>query len=455
MSRRSGSEQESSGGGGLARYFVEHREVGWIALIAVLIWGAVSFRLLPQQEDPALPGRIARVVCVLPGATAAKVEELVTRRLEKKISELETMEEMSSETRANVAILTLGQRPDRFAKVEQEWDKLRAKLAEVPLPDGCLPPQLQTDFGDVTTLLLAVTSASAGDYRPLATSVKTLEEELQQISSVGRTRQIGAVSATVQLLFSPGKLHEHGLSLARVTEALKLRHQFIPSGALRGADTNLPVQVSGEFTSAEALGDAIIGAGRDGQPIRLAEVLDVRHGDADPLPFHVDVLRRPPDGGALGRQRSVLLAVEMKSGQVIGEFATAVSDAIARVKPQFAAGVDVLTISDQPRSVERRIGHFSRCFGEAVLIVIVVSARRSPRAVPSQHAPRPGRSGRTRRARGRRVPGARRSRAARADLGDQARSRSSRRARRGDAHPRRTPPQHLCRGEGHGAARRR
>src|SRR4051812_44299470 len=117
-----------SAGGGLARYFVEHREVGWTALIAVLIWGIVSYRLLPQQEDAVLPERIARVVCVMPGATAMNVEELVTKRVEKKIAELETIEEMSSESRAGVAIVTLGQRPNGAARVDQEWDKLRAKL---------------------------------------------------------------------------------------------------------------------------------------------------------------------------------------------------------------------------------------------------------------------------------------------------------------------------------------
>src|SRR5882757_7009877 len=99
MSRRSESKQFPSQGG-LARYFVEHREVGWMALVAVLIWGAVSYFLLPQQEDAVLPERIARVVCVLPGATARHVEELVTKRLEKKIAELETIDEMSSESRA-------------------------------------------------------------------------------------------------------------------------------------------------------------------------------------------------------------------------------------------------------------------------------------------------------------------------------------------------------------------
>ena len=30
--------------GGLAEYFVEHREVSWLILIGVLIWGAVAYR---------------------------------------------------------------------------------------------------------------------------------------------------------------------------------------------------------------------------------------------------------------------------------------------------------------------------------------------------------------------------------------------------------------------------
>ncbi len=76
-----------------------------MALIAVLIWGALSFVSLPQQEDPALPPRIARVICMWPGAPAAKVEELVTEQLEKRIAGLETIEEMSSESRAGVAII--------------------------------------------------------------------------------------------------------------------------------------------------------------------------------------------------------------------------------------------------------------------------------------------------------------------------------------------------------------
>lgn len=61
--------------GGLARYFVEHREVGWLLLIAVIIWGVTSYFRLPQQEDPIIPARWASLTTEFPGATAAQVED--------------------------------------------------------------------------------------------------------------------------------------------------------------------------------------------------------------------------------------------------------------------------------------------------------------------------------------------------------------------------------------------
>src|ERR1051325_5683896 len=67
--------------GGLAQYFVEHREVAWMALIAVLLWGYVSYRSLPQQEDAKIPSRTALVVTRFSGAGTLKLEHLVTKKL--------------------------------------------------------------------------------------------------------------------------------------------------------------------------------------------------------------------------------------------------------------------------------------------------------------------------------------------------------------------------------------
>ncbi len=73
--------------GGLARYFVEHPQVGWLVLGAVLVWGWFAYGKLAQQEDPKIPDRQAMLVTYFPGASTIKVEELVTKKIEKKISE--------------------------------------------------------------------------------------------------------------------------------------------------------------------------------------------------------------------------------------------------------------------------------------------------------------------------------------------------------------------------------
>ena len=144
--------------GGLAQFCVEHREVSWLALIAVLVWGGMAYTKLGQQEDPTIPQRTAMLVTVFPGATASKVEELVSKPIERKISELKSIEEIKTTSRPGISTMTIKQLPAPTATIDQEWDKVRAKLQEVQLPEGTRQPWLNTDFGNTITLLFGLVS---------------------------------------------------------------------------------------------------------------------------------------------------------------------------------------------------------------------------------------------------------------------------------------------------------
>src|SRR4051812_46391682 len=108
MSTHNKNKNES---GGIAQFFVEHRDVSWLALIAVLIWGGLAYTRLGQQEDPTIPQRTAMLVTGFPGATASKVEELVSKPLERKISELKSIEEIKSTSRSGISTMTIKQLP--------------------------------------------------------------------------------------------------------------------------------------------------------------------------------------------------------------------------------------------------------------------------------------------------------------------------------------------------------
>ncbi|HUK83244.1 MAG TPA: efflux RND transporter permease subunit [Verrucomicrobiae bacterium] len=488
--------------GGLAQFCVEYREVTWLALIGVLVWGGIAYTRLGQQEDPTIPQRTAMLVVQFPGATAAKVEELVAKPIERKISELKSIEEIKTEARPGITTLKIKQLPAPSAVIDQEWDKLRAKLLEVPLPEGTRMPWLNTDFGNTITMLFAITSPPISDaecvaranllrdqlaqlragrtstnhaavavyfppsidqnyrsvllgrfdtairaanlakevrtaqghafiladletpanradlekfiadftrlvtgtdrelyhpdftppillmgdedplpqirasaparysYRTLELLARDFEDELKQVPSVGKVTKTAIVTEAVYLLYNDANLSGYGLTPETVSGSIGARNAVIPGGTLRTEGRNFPVQLSGEYKTEKDMLGTIVGLSRQGAPVYLRDVFEVRRMYESPIPYKVDVLARNHD--KLDSLRSVMVAVEMRDGEIIRYFNRDVWKVADAMKARSPEGIDFKLLSDQPTAVEHRIHHFVRCFIEAVVIVIIV-----------------------------------------------------------------------------------
>ncbi len=206
--------------GGIARYFVEHREVAWAALVAVMVWGWIAYHRLAQQEDPKIPERRALLVTRFPGANTLKLEQLVSKKLEKKITELPSIEEIKSQSRNGISVMEITLRSGTQAAIEQEWDKLRAKVNEIPLPEGCQPPGLDTDFGNTITLLYSITSPAISDAECQARA-SLVRSRLRQVRAGGEA----AGSAAVVAFFPEAISREY-----RASTAQRFTNQLVQSG---------------------------------------------------------------------------------------------------------------------------------------------------------------------------------------------------------------------------------
>src|SRR5262245_4652084 len=205
--------------GGVAQFFVEKRGVAWLCLIGLLAWGSVGYRSLPQQEDPKIPMRTALVVTQFPGATSDKVENLVTKPLEKKIAELSALDEIKSESRHGTSVITVTLQPNTEAKINQDWDQLRAKLSEVRMPDGARTPFLNTDFGNTLTLLYTIASEPINDGETAARAALVRDA----IAEVRRGKPAAGRGAVV-VFYPPATSREMRETRAqRFTDAL-VRH---------------------------------------------------------------------------------------------------------------------------------------------------------------------------------------------------------------------------------------
>ena len=80
-----------------SRFFVEHRQIAWAALLGVVGWGVFGFFSMPQRKDPEIPVRVAVASCQWPGATAQEIEQLVTRPIEQAVAENKTIHPASAD----------------------------------------------------------------------------------------------------------------------------------------------------------------------------------------------------------------------------------------------------------------------------------------------------------------------------------------------------------------------
>ncbi len=142
----------------VARFFTESRHVAWVLLFATLLWGLYSYDRMPQRKDPDIPVRQAMAVIPWPGASAEKIEQLVTRRVEEKMAENASVEkiESTSQTGVSLVYVTL---TEKIAETGKEFDDIKLKLDSLQdLPQGAGPIQFIKDFGDTTALMLTVAS---------------------------------------------------------------------------------------------------------------------------------------------------------------------------------------------------------------------------------------------------------------------------------------------------------
>ncbi len=150
----------------IQQFFVARRPIAWTALLAVLAWGGYAYTAMPQRQDPIIPVCTGVVVTPYPGAEAEKVEQEVTRKIERKVAENPAVEHVKSISRPGVSIVYV-ELFETERNAELVWQDIRGKLGEIPdLPRAAGRPTqsiLNKDFGDSVAVMLTISSPPLTD----------------------------------------------------------------------------------------------------------------------------------------------------------------------------------------------------------------------------------------------------------------------------------------------------
>jgi multidrug efflux pump subunit AcrB len=113
-------------------------------------------------------------------------------------------------------------------------------------------------------------------------------------------------------------------------------------------------------------------SGSTGTPVYLRNVVDVARAYQNP-PQYLNFYTRRDANGAWQRSRAITLAVQMHSGQQIGQFGAAVNEALAEVKRHLPEDLIIARTSDQQLQADESIDLLSEALYEAILLVVVAA----------------------------------------------------------------------------------
>jgi multidrug efflux pump subunit AcrB len=231
----------------ISRFFVTQRQITWVMLIGVCVWGFYSYRSMPQRKDPDTPVKTAVAITTWPGVNAEKIEQLVTRKVEEKVAQNANVEKIRSISRTNISVVYVDL-DENFpgSQIAKEFDDIALKLDSIKdLPDGAGPIQFIKDFGDTSALMLTVASPRVSeaeiDLRAQAVS-EAIARYRAQYAPAGSGKRFTIVSSLT-----------HPVSPRIVQDPLNLLADYLKD---KGVASDLHVITEPGFVGVDGVSDA-------------------------------------------------------------------------------------------------------------------------------------------------------------------------------------------------------
>lgn len=345
----------------LIRQLIKERRVTLFLALVIAVLGAYSYYILPRQENPDVSVPVAMIITPYPGASPNDVKELVTSKIEDKMSELDGYDEYSgiSNEGVSVVVIMFQGNVDR----DRALQEVRNAVADVQsdLPDGALTSQVKTDLVDTAGIIISL-SGENYTYEQLASFGELFENKLTTVKGISKFDINGKLDKEVKVDIDIAKLNQLGISIADISGVLKSQNIEIPSGNIKYGDTKITVKTPGIYTSLDDIRNIIINISpQTGIVTKLSNVADISMGLED------NAEKFKQNG-----KNAVLLTGYFQENNNIVIIGKDVRKALDEVKATLPKDLVVEEVIYQPEDVENSVNNFMMNLLAGIILVIIV-----------------------------------------------------------------------------------
>ncbi|WP_117234111.1 efflux RND transporter permease subunit [Vibrio maerlii] len=333
-----------------------------IFLLMLIVLGFSAFKNAPSKEDPEILIRNAVVTAQFPGMSPERIENFITKPLERAIKQIPEVTDIKSWSRTGVMQINVAVH-DRYTNLQPIWDNLRNKVesAAAGLPAGTQGPFVNDDFGRVYSATLALTGA---DFSPreLRKTAEKLQDRLSSLSTISQVDLYGVNKDRVWIKAKKGTLDNNKFHFAHISAALQNRNVVLPGGLIETDTLQVEIEPTGNFESVEDIQNTNLFERESGNDVYVQDLARVEQGYEDP--FNTPVY--------FNGERAVVIAASMVEGAQSEEFGISIQEFLATNTERLPIGMNLEIATFQPEKVEASVSAATTNLMQTVAVVLAV-----------------------------------------------------------------------------------
>ncbi|UPG96296.1 efflux RND transporter permease subunit [Luteibacter aegosomatissinici] len=348
----------------VATVFIRRR-IGTLLLAAgCLLVGAVTYRLLPVAPLPQVDFPTIQISAQLPGASAETMASSVATPLERSLSDVPGVTEMTSSSSLGqtqiVLQFDLSRNIDGAAQDVQTAINAAGGLLPKNLPNP--PTYHKVNPADFTIMSIALTSPTL----TLTELDKLMEERLatqvSQMKGVGLVDYHGEQRPAIRLRMDPDKVSALGLSLDDIRTVVAAQTVDAPKGSLDGPHQSITLKSTDQILDPAAYRDMVV-AWRNGAPIRVSDLGTV-----------VEAAEDVRSAAWLQGERAIIMDIHKQPGYNVVETIAAINARLPQLAAALPPSVHVRVVGDRTQTISASVADVQYTLLATIVLVVAVIA---------------------------------------------------------------------------------
>jgi len=338
---------------------LQNRGVVLALTLVIALYGGYQATQLPIDVFPDLNRPTVTILTEAHGLAPEEVETLVTLPIESVMNGATNVERVRSASGIGISIVWVefGWGTDVYIDRQIVNEKLQLARSRLPADVSPVMTPISSIMGEIMLIGLRGTKTSPIELRTLADW--TIRQRLLALGGVSQVTVMGGQLKQYQVLTSPERLAQYGVTLDELTSAVEKSNVVTGGGFLLDKHQESLIRIIGRAASVEDIENTVV---REGRPLSVTvrQVADVKLGGP---------VRRGT--GSVGGEPAVILSVQKQPGAD----SLALTARIERALDEINLPPDVTIdreIFKQANFIQSAIGNVQEAIRDGALWVVVV-----------------------------------------------------------------------------------